>query len=418
MLKQLNLLLIPLLLAAAAEEERPEKGGDNKGNFLEDEQWLSGVSHYSRQIKDWNRFRDNPSPFVQDDYIRSWDQKPFDEALDPTKDPCQKVKCSRHKVCVSQGQLRAMCISHKKLQHRIKQSSVGHGESACKPCLTVQTSPVCGSDGHTYSSQCKLELQVCLTGKQLSQECEGKCPCPTKHTPTSDRRSKSAGCTGQDLADLGDRLRDWFQLLHENAKQNGSGRFGSAPGVLDKSLVASCRDSIGWMFNKLDTNVDLFLDEAELAAINLDKYEVCVRPFFNSCDTYRDGHVSMAEWCFCFWREKPPCLAELEKIQLQEAVRKVPGIFIPSCDEDGYYRKVQCNTYSGECWCVDQQGGEVTGTRVKGNPDCDELVSFSGDFGSGVGWEDEEEKETEETAEETEEEEGEVGETDDGGYIW
>lgn len=43
-------------------------------------------------------------------------------------------------------------------------------------------------------------------------------------------------------------------------------------------------------------------------------------------------------------------------------------------------------------------------------------MAYSGDFGSGVGWEDEEEKEAEETAEEAEEEE--VGEVDDGGYIW
>lgn len=73
--------------------------------------------------------------------------------------------------------------------------------------------------------------------------------------------------------------------------------------VLDRSLVASCKDSIGWMFSKLDINSDLYLDQAELAAINLDKYEVCIRPFFNSCDSYRDGKVSTAEWCLCFWRE-------------------------------------------------------------------------------------------------------------------
>lgn len=48
----------------------------------------------------------------------------------------------------------------------------------------------------------------------------------------------------------------------------------------------------------------------------------------------------------------------------------------------------------------------------------DSEMTYSGDFGSAVGWEDEEEKEAEETAEEAEEEEGEVGEVDDGGYIW
>jgi len=73
--------------------------------------------------------------------------------------------------------------------------------------------------------------------------------------------------------------------------------------VVDRTLVATCKDSIGWMFSKLDTNNDLYLDQAELAAINLDKYEVCIRPFFNSCDSYHDGKVSTAEWCLCFWRE-------------------------------------------------------------------------------------------------------------------
>lgn len=47
----------------------------------------------------------------------------------------------------------------------------------------------------------------------------------------------------------------------------------------------------------------------------------------------------------------------------------------------------------------------------------DEVAGYSGDFASGVGWEDEEEKEAD-TGEEAEEEEEETGEMDDGGYIW
>ncbi|KAF0027533.1 hypothetical protein F2P81_020274 [Scophthalmus maximus] len=179
--------------------------------------------------------------------------------------------------------------------------------------------------------------------------------------------SNDESCTGQDLADLGERLRDWFQLLQSNAKQNNNSKPGarapaaSTTSVLDRSLVASCKDSVGWMFSKLDTNNDLYLDRAELAAINLDKYEICIRPFFNSCDSYRDGKVSTAEWCLCFWREKPACLAELERIQVLDG----------------------------------------------GNRRFDDEMAYSGDIGSGVGWEDEEEKGVEETAEEAEEEEGE-----------
>ncbi|XP_032551529.1 testican-2 isoform X1 [Chiroxiphia lanceolata] len=417
------LALLALLLPAAAAGPGPAAGpatgpgpaaaGESPGNFMEDEQWLSSISQYGGRIKHWNRFRDE----VEDDYIKSWeDNQPGDEALDTTKDPCQKVKCSRHKVCVAQGYQRAMCISRKKLEHRIKPlGPKAHG--GCKPCHAAPLAAVCGSDGHTYSSACKLEQQACLASKQLTVRCEGQCPCPTPHGPTGD--GKQDLCTGQDLADLGDRLRDWFQLLRENAKQNGSGGLPASPATaLERSVAATCKEAVGWMFARLDTSGDMFLEAAELGAINLDKYEVCIRAFFNSCDTSRDGRVSAPEWCFCFWREKPPCLRELEKIQIQEATKKKPGTFIPSCDEDGYYRRAQCEPGGGECWCVDQHGAELTGTRGHGSPDCDEATGFSGDFGSSVGWEDEEEKEPEEAGEEGEEEEGEAGEGDDGGYIW
>ncbi|NXT58617.1 TICN2 protein, partial [Pluvianellus socialis] len=263
-----------------------------------------------------------------DDYIKSWeDNQPGDEALDTTKDPCQKVKCSRHKVCVAQGYQRAMCISRRKLEHRIKPlGTKGHG--SCKPCHAAPLAAVCGSDGHTYSSevrtsllgrgtpcvsaprppnvpspQCKLEQQACLASKQLTVRCQGQCPCPTPHSPTGGDGKREL-CTGQDLADLGDRLRDWFQLLRENAKQNGSAGLPASPTTaLERSVAASCKEAVGWMFARLDTSGDLFLEAAELAAINLDKYEVCIRAFFNSCDTSKDGRVSAPEWCFCFWRE-------------------------------------------------------------------------------------------------------------------
>ncbi|XP_076830471.1 testican-2 [Brachyhypopomus gauderio] len=411
---EMGYLLVPLMMLVGASVQGDAKSGkdaDKTGNFMEDEQWLSTISQYSRKMKHWNRFRD-------DDYIRSWDESQgLNDNVDTTKDPCQKVKCSRHKVCVAQGYQRAVCVNRKKLEYRLKTPE--EQENSCKPCPVSGSGPVCASDGHNYASQCKMQQQACLTGKELSIKCTGPCPCSSTTAPSAEADSKHESCTGQDLADLGERLRDWFQLLQGNAKQNRtSPPAASSASIVERTLVATCKDSIGWMFSKLDTNSDLYLDQAELAAINLDKYEVCIRPFFNSCDSYRDGKVSTAEWCLCFWREKPPCLAELERIQMQEGAKKKPGTYIPSCDEDGYYRKLQCDQSSGQCWCVDQHGGELMGSRIHGNPDCDEVAGYSGDFGSGVGWEDEEEKETEENGEEAEEEEGELGEVDDGGYIW
>lgn len=423
-ISHLGCFLVAVLMTAESSPSAPAevktvKEPGKTGNFMEDEQWLSTISQYSRKIKHWNRFRDE----VEDDYIRSWDAAQVSsENVDTTKDPCQRVKCSAHKVCVAQGHQRAVCVSRKKLEHRIKLPVV-RSEQSCNTCPLSTTGPVCGSDGHNYASQCKLEQQACLTGKVLSVRCSGLCPCASPSPPTDSSSRQHEGCTGQDLADLGDRLRDWFQLLQGNAKQNSTASsLASSGSVVDRNLVATCKDSVGWMFSKLDTTSDFYLDQAELAAINLDKYEVCIRPFFNSCDSYRDGRVSMAEWCLCFWREKPPCLAELQRIQMQEGAKRKLGVHIPNCDEDGYYSKQQCDQQQGECWCVDQHGFELAGSRVHGNPDCDEAVAYSGDFGSGVGWEDEEEKteagENAEEAEEEEEEEEEVGEVDDGGYIW
>ncbi|XP_077481937.1 testican-2-like [Stigmatopora argus] len=334
--------------------------------------------------------------------------------MDSTKDPCHNVKCSRHKLCVAHHSQRAVCISRKKLQQRVQEAELpGAGVTTCPPCRPSASGPVCGSDGHNYASQCKLQQQACLTGKVLNVMCAGFCPCVPSVAPVKHER-----CTPQELGDLGERLKDWFQLLHGNAKTNKSGKLAaSTTSALDKSLLNSCKDSIGWMFLKLDVDGDLRLEPSELAAVNLDKYEVCIRPFFNSCDSYKDGKVSVAEWCLCFWREKPPCLAELQKIQMQNVPTQKTGTYIPICDEDGFYRKLQCEQRTGECWCVEQQGGtELTGTRIRGNPDCDEDLEYSGHYGSGVGWEDEEEKELEEEEEDEDQEEEE--EVDDGGYIW
>lgn len=52
-----------------------------------------------------------------------------------------------------------------------------------------------------------------------------------------------------------------------------------------------------------------------------------------------------------------------------------PGVYIPSCDEDGYYRKVQCDQSQGECWCVDHHG-EMMGSRIHGNPECGRGLTF------------------------------------------
>ncbi|XP_063804473.1 nidogen-2 [Pseudophryne corroboree] len=49
------------------------------------------------------------------------------------------------------------------------------------------------------------------------------------------------------------------------------------------------------------------------------------------------------------------------------------GGFIPECDEEGNYIPRQCHGGTGHCWCVDQNGVEIAGTRRphgSGTPQC------------------------------------------------
>ncbi|XP_048340635.1 LOW QUALITY PROTEIN: nidogen-2 [Sphaerodactylus townsendi] len=40
------------------------------------------------------------------------------------------------------------------------------------------------------------------------------------------------------------------------------------------------------------------------------------------------------------------------------------GPHVPQCDDRGNYRPLQCHSSTGECWCVDGDGREITGSRT------------------------------------------------------
>ena len=47
------------------------------------------------------------------------------------------------------------------------------------------------------------------------------------------------------------------------------------------------------------------------------------------------------------------------------------GVFVPKCEADGSYCRVQCLNTSRYCWCVDSDGKEIPGTRVRlRQPNC------------------------------------------------
>ncbi|XP_063049532.1 testican-1-like [Engraulis encrasicolus] len=328
------------------------------------------------------------------------------ESLDVTKDPCLKVRCPPHKVCVSHDYQTAICTNHKQAPHssaKPRKGSVTHKQhkavevhhGKCRPCPALQPSPVCASDGHTYTSTCKLDFQACTSGKSLVVKCEGPCPCLPGQELIKHHSDKTV-CTDSDLRSLASRLKDWFGVLHQDANRDLKKSSDNTQSHFDTSILPICKDSLGWMFNKLDMNYDLLLDHTELSAIYLDKYELCMRPLFNSCDSFKDGKLSNNEWCLCF--QKPdglPCQNEMNRIQNQSRRKPLLGAYIPRCTDEGYYKATQC--HGSQCWCVDKYGNEIAGSRKQGNPTCEEDQETSGDFGSGgavILLDDQEEEET------------------------
>ena len=58
-------------------------------------------------------------------------------------------------------------------------------------------------------------------------------------------------------------------------------------------------------------------------------------------------------------------------IEINGTVLLPHGAFIPKCTDDGAFELVQCNPSTGFCWCVDEDGAEITHTKTKqGRPDC------------------------------------------------
>ncbi|XP_060117458.1 nidogen-2 [Heteronotia binoei] len=56
---------------------------------------------------------------------------------------------------------------------------------------------------------------------------------------------------------------------------------------------------------------------------------------------------------------------EHERLYASQQGSPLPGgPHVPQCDDQGNYRPLQCHSSTGECWCVDREGREVTGSRT------------------------------------------------------
>nr|CAH7765439.1 unnamed protein product [Callosobruchus chinensis] len=222
-------------------------------------------------------------------------------------------------------------------------------------------------------------------------------------------------CSPAALQAMGNRLLDWFSVVmmdtanrkrrlffNTNAKGGVAAVHMTAMAASASSStalnVAGCKKpEVKWMFEHLDANGDGRLSLQELYDLEHDQREACLKPFLQRCDPDRDAAVSALEWCRCFQRTERPCKAVARKI-LHAAAKtaaaaaaattrddhQLPGVYVPECDGQGYYKPIQCHSAIGMCWCVDKHGVEYANTRTHGKPNCDPLASKENELSKQV----------------------------------
>lgn len=196
------------------------------------------------------------------------------------------------------------------------------------------------------------------------------------------KSSVNVNCT-----ELPSRLLDWFHVLrtaHIRDEMNTHGlplpQYGEVlpemelreakitlPSDFDQE---ACREPISSVFRYVfDENRDGMLEESELAIVyGTDTYDPCMKEFFNECTKGKES-LTEKEFCSCFSAVEPPCLHKLRQnlplLLVRGETRPIPGVHIPSCDQDGYYMPKQCKVLDQQgtkkCWCVDRHGSKIEG---------------------------------------------------------
>lgn len=305
---------------------------------------------------------------------------------------CAKVNCERHEVCVYRGKAqKPTCIKRRSFRASKRHGHGGHNNSQVirAKAKLVRNHNGTKGDVHHRSEKLKLRAQafqdrhdqkfkISATSNKMTRLRSKKFVSDNNlENNTSDKSNKE--CRQKDLDGVGRHLLDLFKMNQDEdldkqktANKRRKEKRNSTKKELHEDDECICQAPVSWMFQHLDADADGHLSEKEL--LNLTARGVCTSRLISSCDHDGNAALSEKEWCCCFADILPPCLAALKSVPsilLRGQPMVITGSFVPQCDDDGFYSRVQCHSSTGECWCVDRNGKRISdATATTGSPDC------------------------------------------------
>ena len=191
--------------------------------------------------------------------------------------------------------------------------------------------PVCKRDGFFRPLQCSRDKRYCWCVEQDGKEIEGtvmfgKPKCPERSMNMTYVKITNGPCIRH--KEKRKKLQIAFRRLMFNPRCNRNGFYD----------VKQCHGKYCWC---TDQHGKMMRGTKALrGSVN--------------CEKSSNPHVK-------------PCLASRRRA-LRISLIKKP--YIPQCGPDGTYTPLQCNVYTGVCWCVDIRGKERAGTRTRRTPNC------------------------------------------------
>jgi len=203
--------------------------------------------------------------------------------------PCDEHVCGWGKECVVDAKGRPVC-------------------ECISQCPTFDNDPldqVCASNNQTFSSLCELYRQRCVCKKRGGNS---ECAHPSNakiHLEYLGACKELDQCTDELMAQFPDRMADWlFQVMKELKKRR------ELTNMEWEELISEAEKDdekkhvypVIWKFCDLDIKPhDKHVSHHELIPITAPviPMESCIKPFLETCDSDRDGSITIKEWGKC-----------------------------------------------------------------------------------------------------------------------